>query len=345
MANQKSMAQFLSLGTAQTILEGSSQDRGLNDYQKIGFGQCGLIFHKNGVETVIKVARPFFQDSLYADSLAHRAVQAAFDKQPEAPICRLPKFHSYHEETSVWWEDNKTLLAEQHPTFPLPSSVLISQYIPPLPQIVREALIKQYCPKIKYEEALRDPLNHHCLARVYLGRRRAPNQPLQTNFSLRNFNLHLDQMIEMQLPVVKYAEAIGEALAVLHWGACIDAYDVEFVLGSEVLSKAEATTRIWVVDFNLCSQFDKEAAIDHPTRVIDQLVDSFFENDPYYPRPGSNGEMEGQLWDTFKAAYILKAEAVLSMSNSHATLLRLPQKFIEACIDRDAKSLSTSHET
>ncbi|KAH6951613.1 zinc finger protein-domain-containing protein [Fusarium avenaceum] len=322
MANQKSMAQLLSLGTAQPILEGPSQDRGLNDYQKIRFGQCGLIFHKNGVETVIKVARPFFQDSLYADSLAHRAVQAAFDKQPEAPICRLPKFHSYHEET-----------------------ILISEYIPPLPQIVREALIERYCPKVKYEDALKDPLNHHCLARVYLGRRRAPNQPLQTNFTLRNFNLHLDQMIEMQLPVVKYAEAIGEALAVLHWGACIDAYDVEFVLGSEVLSKAEATIRIWVLDFNLCSLFDEEVAIGYPTRVIDQLVDSFFENDPYYPRPGSNGEMEGQLWDTFKAAYILKAEAVLSMSNSHATLLHLPHKFIEACIDRGAKSLSTSHET
>jgi hypothetical protein len=338
------MTQLLSLGTIRPILEGSSQDHGLNTYRKIGFGQCGLIFHKNGVGTVIKVARPFFQDSLYADSLAHRAVQAAFDEQPEAPKCCLPKFHSHHDKTSAWWKDNEPLLAEQHPTFPLPSSVLISEYIPPLPQIVREALTKQYCPKIKYEEALRDPLNHHCLARVYLGRRRAPDQPLQTNFSLRNFNFHLDQMIEMQLPVVKYAEAIGEALAILHWGACIDAYDIEFVLGSEVLGKTEATTRIWVLDFNLCSRFDEEVAIEYPTRVVGQLVDSFFENDPYYPRPGSNGEMERQLWDTFKTAYVLKAEKVLSMSNSHVTLLHLPRKFIEACVDRGAKSLSTCHE-
>ncbi|KIL87521.1 hypothetical protein FAVG1_09228 [Fusarium avenaceum] len=344
MANQKSITQLLSLGIVRHIPEEFLQARGLNDYQRIGFGQCGLIFHKTGIETVIKVARPFFQDSLYADSIIHRAAQAAFGEQLETPICRLPKFHSYHEETSVWWEDNETLLAEQHPTFPLPSSVLISEYIPPLPQIVREALIERYCPKIKYEDALKDPLNHHCLARVYLGRRRAPNQPLQTNFTLRNFNFHLDQMIEMQLPVVKYAEVIGEALAILHWGACIDAYDVEFVLGSEVLSKTESTTRIWALDFNLCSRFDGKVAIEYPTRVIDQLVDSFFENDPYYPRPGSNGEMEGQLWDTFKTAYVLKAEAVLYMSNSHATLLRLPREFIEACIDRGAKSLSTSHE-
>lgn len=344
MANQKSMAQLLSLGIVRPIPEESSQDRGLNDYQKIGFGQCGLIFHKNGLEAVIKVARPFFQDSLYADSLAHRAVQAAFDKQPEAPTCRLPKFHTHHEETSAWWEDNETLLAEQHPTFPLPSSVLISEYIPPLPQTVREALIEQYCPKIKYEEALRDPLNHHCLTRVYLGRRRVPNQPLQTNFSLRNFNLHLDQMIDMDLPVGKYAEAIGETLAILHWGAHIDAYDVEFVLGSEALSKTEATTRIWVLDFNLCSRFDEEVAIEHPTRVIDQLVDSFFENDPYYPHPGSDGEVERQLWNAFNTAYVVKAETVLSMSNSAASLSHLPQKFIEACVKRSAKGVSTSHE-
>ncbi|KAM0442241.1 hypothetical protein ACHAQK_004568 [Fusarium lateritium] len=148
----------------------------------------------------------------------------------------------------------------------------------------------------------------------------------------------------MEVFVFEYAEVMGESLAILHWSAHIDAYDVEFLLGSEVLSKTEATTRIWVLDFNLCSRFDKQVAIEHPNRVIDQLVDSFFENDPYYPRPESDGEVERQLWDTFKNAYVLKAETVLYMDRPDSILSRLPQKFIEACIERGAKSVSISPE-
>ncbi|KAM0221373.1 hypothetical protein ACHAQD_005278 [Fusarium lateritium] len=139
----------------------------------------------------------------------------------------------------------------------------------------------------------------------------------------------------MELSVVDYAWAVAETLAILHWRARIDAYDVEFVLGSEALSKTEATTRIW---------FEKQVAIEHPNRVIDQLVDSFFENDPYYLRPESNGEVERQLWDTFKNAYVLKAETVLYMGGPDSILSRLPQKFIAACIERGAKGVSTSPE-
>ncbi|KAM0350703.1 hypothetical protein ACHAPU_003197 [Fusarium lateritium] len=342
MANQESMAEVLSLSAISSFSEDPARNRDTNEYQKIGFGQCGLIFHRKGDDNVVKVARPFFHDSLYADCLAQIAIQAAFEAQEKAPVCRLPKFHAHYGATSTWWEDNKALLAEQHPTSPLPSSVLISEYIPPLPKTIREVLITKYCPKIKYAEALCDALNQHCLARIYLGRRRAPNKPLQTNFSLRNFNLHLDQMIEMNLPVERYAAVIGEALAILHWSVFIDAYDVEFVLGSEVVSETEVTTRIWVLDFNLCSLFDEETAIEHPAEVIDQLVISFFENDPYYPRPTADGEVERQVWDAFKAAYISTAEGILSGANADDSLSKLPQKFIDTCIERCGKDLAIS---
>lgn len=51
-------------------------------------------------------------------------------------------------------------------------------------------------------------------------------------FSLRNFNLHLDQAQEIGLDTEVPAYALADALAMLHWHTKIDAMDMEFVLGS-----------------------------------------------------------------------------------------------------------------
>jgi hypothetical protein len=51
-------------------------------------------------------------------------------------------------------------------------------------------------------------------------------------FSLRNFCLFLDQIEDLALDPSEYAEAMADALAIMHWSAGIDANDVEFVLGS-----------------------------------------------------------------------------------------------------------------
>ncbi|PHH86803.1 hypothetical protein CDD83_9740 [Cordyceps sp. RAO-2017] len=40
-------------------------------------------------------------------------------------------------------------------------------------------------------------------------------------------------MRQPNLPVHEYARDMGEALAIMHWAAHINAYDVEFVMGSE----------------------------------------------------------------------------------------------------------------
>ncbi|KAJ4258166.1 hypothetical protein NW762_008307 [Fusarium torreyae] len=313
-----------------TVPFDSSQDV---KYRKIGFGQCGLIFSKPGQDTIVKVAKPFFHHALHADYLAHIAVHDAFARQREAPECRIPRVYDHIHATSTWWNDNASLLNEQHPEFPLSSGALISEYIPPLPKVVREVFIKRYCPEHLQQSALDNPLNRDCLARVYLGRRRAPNQPLQANFSLRNFNLHLDQMIEMNLPVETYARVMGQALAIIHWAANVDGYDIEFVLGSEASDSGGYAARMWVLDFNLCSRFESSAATLHPDTIVDQLVIAFYENDPYYPRPCVDSEPEEQLWNAFKAAYILKAEEILGTLG--LTLLKaFPQRFIDACVER-----------
>ncbi|GLI75226.1 hypothetical protein PoHVEF18_003479 [Penicillium ochrochloron] len=66
-----------------------------------------------------------------------------------------------------------------------------------------------------------------------LGSRRQQPKLLSPNFTLRNYNLHLDQMLELGLPVLLFASTMGEALANIHWAAHVDGYDIEFELGSE----------------------------------------------------------------------------------------------------------------
>lgn len=109
---------------------------------------------------------------------------------------------------------------------------LISERILPLPRIAREALISKYCAPETRSFAAADPTNRDCLARLYLGRRRIRTTPAP-NFTLRNFNLHLDQMLDLSYPVNSLARAIGEALATIHWSANVDAYNIKFVLGSD----------------------------------------------------------------------------------------------------------------
>ncbi|KAL2672371.1 hypothetical protein Neosp_013079 [[Neocosmospora] mangrovei] len=191
------------------------------------------------------------------------------------------------------------------------------------------------------QAALKNPLNRDCLARV--------------NFSLRNFNLCLDQMIELDLPVSSYASAIGEALAVIHWAANVDGYDVEFVLGSEAIVGTQPpkfpssqttlespwtatevrrkTTRIWVLDFNLCTQWEEKTGWEQPEALVEQLVMAFFENDPYYPLPLMDDDLGKQLWSVFRDSYLTKAGEVLAEKDER--LGALPDTFMNACIERE----------
>lgn len=53
-------------------------------FRKIGFGQCGLVFTvPDQPGMVVKIARPHFGESLYADFMAHRTVVEAFGQRSE----------------------------------------------------------------------------------------------------------------------------------------------------------------------------------------------------------------------------------------------------------------------
>lgn len=250
--------------------------------------------------------------------------------------------------------------SSQYSKFKLPAEALFTEHIPPLSAPIREALIKLYCsPASKQASVRADPANRDCLLRAYLGRRRARDdstgQPkVVTNFALRNYNLHLDQMLELGLDVHLFANMMGTTLADVHWGAGVDAFDVEFVLGG---ARETTTTQgfgvdeervadMWLLDFNLCSRFEVEQFVGEAERLdglVEHLIYAFFVNDPYYPRPWTpkdreRGREEGDilLWETFAKAYVGQADGILQSLKGeiYGALKDLPGMFIRGCVEK-----------
>lgn len=115
-----------------------------------------------------------------------------------------------------------------------------------------------------------DHLNQDCLARLYPGNRQDPYRRHSLLFSLRNFNLHMDQMEDLQLKINGFAMAMADALAIMHLTAMIDADDGGFMQGSSPTWKARdlmtmrpGTTKLQLgTEVNL-KQFLNKCIISH----------------------------------------------------------------------------------
>jgi len=262
----------------------------------IGEGQCGMIFPLKDNQ-VIKIPKPTKHQQLWQDATVHRKVREAFRKTPSSlrQEINVPIYYEWvsHESDSFW--DNFSQHFATDTDTKIPNYGLISERIFPLPLSVRAAIVDALCSKSirKHKETfLKQPENKDCLVRLYLGRR---NDNSKTeNVRLRNFPLHVNEMEHLKLDTAMYAVTMARALAVMHWTAGIDANDVEFALGSSPANDSTAQSlSIWLLDFNQCKEFE------HDSQGLKQLVDGFWWNDPYYPRPN-----DGTLWKTFKNAYL-----------------------------------------
>lgn len=185
-------------------------------------------------------------------------------------------------------------------------NAMISEKIEPVSANSQKLLIGTYCPEEMRDDISASRQNQHCLVRIYLGRRRLLHQTRGKRFfSLRNFPLHADQAEELDLPCERYAKAMAEALATLHWAVGTDAADVEFVLGAprdEAPKEGYETLflgqhALWVLDFD-CSR-----PIQANDAGLTAIARSFWRNDPYYPRPHRQEEHDQKLWEVFAAEY------------------------------------------
>ncbi|EFZ03555.2 zinc finger domain protein [Metarhizium robertsii] len=141
----------------------------------------------------------------------------------------------------------------------------------------------------------------HCLVHLYLGRRRPCSLGVPATrpevFTLCNFPLHVDQMEELQLPCPKYAKAMAESLAMLHWEMRLSGARVKFVLGGRrgarrmSASTPLAESTVWMFDF------DRLRPIQANVSGLISIARAFWRNSPYCPRPDST------LWNIFADEY------------------------------------------
>jgi hypothetical protein len=122
--------------------------------------------------------------------------------------------------------------------------------------------------------------------------------------------LHVNQMEELELDISAYPETMADALAVMHWGAKIDANDVEFVLApprstspsSSSSSSSFSSPRlgehvVWLLDFDCCRAIAMdEAGVEHACAPFLTLI--------RYIRGQIGRKADQVLWEKFKGRYL-----------------------------------------
>lgn len=315
----------------------------LQNFRIVGRGACGTIFEQTGFGTVLKLAAYPSAKDLWNDCRVHTKVAKAFeshDLQVQIPVCH----YFVVAKDNEWWDCH---LEKFPPEFRIPTHVLCTERILPLPSVVRNALIDVFCPPFKIARAKLDEANKDCLVRLYLGKRRVSDLPSRF-FTLRNMILHLDQLETLELDVEYYAEQMAEALAVLHWVARTDGRDIEFVLGSAPTAVRRSleeddlsdeklacstwkmalnqtgskgrTIHLWILDFDQCGHMSMDDA------GIKVAVDAFYLNDPYYPRPGSSVAQDVELWRAFRDRYLEKSREIIGDDEDRRSL---PASFVQ----------------
>ncbi|TFA98451.1 hypothetical protein CCMA1212_009629 [Trichoderma ghanense] len=349
LSSMLSLRSWVSTTPSNAQQHTAAQSRRTSAFKKIGAGACGAIYAQDGKSLVVKVSKAN-DDSLWNDYKMHTRISSMFSKGGFREI-KIPEVYFFvPRDDPRYFEHNPELAQAASQVCNLPASVLVSERILPLAKRTRKLLIEKYCaPRIK-QAAFSDTANRDCLVRPYLGSMQGKIGGLF--FSLRNFKMHLNQMVYLRLDVESMASSMGTAMAIMHWEARTDARDVEFVLGSsskktsaqlslEELEKIQhptytgppsyitedffhRSTDLWLLDFNQVRMITMDEA------GVAQAVEAARINDPYLPKPLGDSDIEKIIWNAFSEHYIRAADFILADSQG---LLRLPRLFIRGLIE------------
>lgn len=152
-------------------------------------------------------------------------------------------------------------------------------------------------------------------------------------------------MEALDLDAKAYAETMAEALALMHWGAEIDANDVEFVLAPLRSEHTQSTAFqsdylgthcMWILDFDCCRPMSMDV------EGVEQACAAFFRNDPFYPRPGSGEKADEELWAVFKQRFLGSSCRFLGAEKQH--LWNLADKLMDR-IEEEARSRLRGRES
>ncbi|KAI0485355.1 zinc finger protein-domain-containing protein [Xylariaceae sp. FL0804] len=301
-------------------------------FRRIGSGFCGSVWAdpNDSSPTAIKREDGGPGRSLLNDSQVHKKLIKSLSRCPNGlRTFKVPEWYDFVASSYEGWQDGKLLA--RFPANYSSCNILLTQRIPPMPEKVRHLLIETYCPSPLKSSIKEDKNNEDCLLRPYLGRRRrghSKNSRFQ-GFSLRNYPLHMDQMEEIQLDVLEYAQRMAHALAFMHWSAQIDAKDIEFVLAPpgdaapsrKISSPVLGDHNIWILDFDCC----RPISMDFDG--LEQARHAFWKNDPFYPRPGREDERDSKLWSSFRAEFISASSQIIGPDDELRS--HLPEKLMD----------------
>ncbi|KAK4149170.1 zinc finger protein-domain-containing protein [Chaetomidium leptoderma] len=350
---------MLSLGSS--VVSTASSAHGAS-FTKIGAGACGTIFAQDGRSRVYKLCKTDQHEFLWNDYTAHNNIANCF-KEYRVEKISIPScyyFSPHHD--ARFFNEHPGLIEAAKEKCNLPTSVLVTERIPALPEPTRHLLIDTYCATINREKAKADVANKDCLVRVYLGSTQGRSS--MKFFSLRNFKLHLNQVLELGLDAKTLAQRMGIAMAVIHWAAKKDARDVEFVLGSSsettppALGSAEVEnmkpmtytgpssrknedffrqiTKLWVLDFNQVRPITMDKV------GVAEAVQAAKVNDPYIPKPLQKSAKEKELWNAFALKYLEMAHTILK--GQEPEVMKLPVLFLRGLVDVEREKRGLAEE-
>lgn len=298
---------------------------------EIGKGLQGVVFEHHDASLALKKEHPAnasLPTNLQREYAAHVAVSAAFHRYRNSDLSKsrisVPRPHCIVGKQDEFWETNEARFPSEHGTR---EALVQMQRILPLPKRTRRALIARFLPPCNntntsnssdsrdesIRTALADPYNKHCLVRTYLGRQTGTRS--RETFSLRNFPLYLQSMLDFGLDVHGLAASMGTAFAIMHWGAGVNGDDVEFVLGTESLPTEfpphsdlqRRAVGFYLLDFGQCDMLDLKSA---DSRTVYQSFKGAMvtgDNQLFIPNCLNNPE----LFKSFKQAYIHAADEIL----------------------------------
>ncbi|KAF4964383.1 hypothetical protein FSARC_7682 [Fusarium sarcochroum] len=321
----------------------------IEELTRIGAGCCGSVWAdknsstNNDVASCIKREDGSSGRSLVNEHYIHQLVIQAIELNPQhatsfrVPLCR--GFLHKHDD-----EDWSRVLPRLPPGSTA-CNALLSEKVQPVSEQARNLIVAKFAKAEGHDHdaIINDKKNEHCLIRPYLGRRKRDRgyTGRPTFFSLRNFPLYVNRMIELGLDVESYTKVMAEGLAFLHWVARIDANDVEFVLArprprtnshphSQFDTSILGPHSMWIIDFDCCDPItmDKEG--------VETAAQSFWRNDPYYPRPGSDNYFDQKLWAIFRVHFLQTSEGILE-NETPSSVRGLPSLLMDKIVEMGIK--------
>lgn len=258
----------------------------VTDLVQIGAGTFGAVFVPQTVNESIALKIVHHPSRAEEMRKEHEDLQLLYPivvNDSDYFLFKVPKPMKYYPTLADLKAETMIDVINQHnlKDYPNECSLYAMEKVHPVPLALAISIRQQFFP-----EGLKNDTRPF-ICRIYLGKKVRQ----QTRFfNHLNFPLDADRLAQLKLNELYrwdtnyIAYEMGRCLGTIHFKARRDARDVEFVLGGrDILRPA-----LFCIDFNQML----------PWKNHSELVQSFYINDPYYPRPGSDH------WEPFGLGYL-----------------------------------------